>query len=205
MSTTTTGPTAVIKALPAAAATRRVHVRDRVEGAVYVGRPAPRAGLAGSPFANPYRVDVDGSREAVVGLYRDWLLGQPRLLDRLHELHGKPLACWCGPGEACHADVLVELVEAEATLREIVAAGVRVEIAGDRLRLHPATPEAEIDAMIVDRVRSHKAGLLALLRTVPPLPDARETWLAALDRLAETREIPPAILAAARAARVKWA
>lgn len=29
------------------------------------------------------------------------------------ELRGKNLACWCKPGEPCHADVLLELANAE--------------------------------------------------------------------------------------------
>jgi hypothetical protein len=31
------------------------------------------------------------------------------ILDRLHELRGCNLACWCPIGEPCHADVLLEL------------------------------------------------------------------------------------------------
>lgn len=31
------------------------------------------------------------------------------ILDNLHELKGKNLACWCAPGEPCHADTLLEL------------------------------------------------------------------------------------------------
>lgn len=30
-------------------------------------------------------------------------------LDKLKELRGKNLACWCHPGEACHGDVLLEM------------------------------------------------------------------------------------------------
>jgi len=30
-------------------------------------------------------------------------------LDKVKELRGKNLACWCKPGAACHADVLLEL------------------------------------------------------------------------------------------------
>lgn len=32
----------------------------------------------------------------------------------LHELRGKNLACWCKPGTPCHADVLLQLANAEA-------------------------------------------------------------------------------------------
>lgn len=31
------------------------------------------------------------------------------IIARLPELRGKNLACWCKPGEPCHADVLLEL------------------------------------------------------------------------------------------------
>lgn len=33
-------------------------------------------------------------------------------MDLVHELRGKNLACWCKPGEPCHADVLLELANA---------------------------------------------------------------------------------------------
>ncbi len=31
------------------------------------------------------------------------------ILESLHELQGKDLACWCKEGEPCHADVLLEI------------------------------------------------------------------------------------------------
>lgn len=34
------------------------------------------------------------------------------ILDRLPSLRGKNLACWCKPGQPCHADVLLELANA---------------------------------------------------------------------------------------------
>lgn len=30
--------------------------------------------------------------------------------DRHRDLEGKNLACWCKPGDACHADVLLEFI-----------------------------------------------------------------------------------------------
>ena len=36
-----------------------------------------------------------------------------RLSADLHELRGKDLACWCKPGEPCHADVLIEVANQE--------------------------------------------------------------------------------------------
>jgi hypothetical protein len=84
-------------------------------GAVYVGRP--------TRFGNPFPADYFG-RERAVTLYRQWLAGgdhlgyanagqrRRRILDGLPELAGRDLACWCPPGEACHADVLLELAAA---------------------------------------------------------------------------------------------
>lgn len=101
--------------------TRVVHVRDNVEGAVYIGRAMSHLGLSVSPFRNPYRIGQDGGREACIQYYRDDLMkftGHNSLLPRLPELRGKPLACWCRHdgekrtrGKGCHGDVLVELLE----------------------------------------------------------------------------------------------
>lgn len=52
--------------------------------------------------------------EAAVDLYRYALSNGvdpwfERLRSQLPELRGKDLACWCKPGDSCHADVLLEL------------------------------------------------------------------------------------------------
>jgi hypothetical protein len=52
-----------------------------------------------------------------VETYRAWLrssLDHPVARTRLNiaALHGKNLACWCGPDEPCHADVLLEFANA---------------------------------------------------------------------------------------------
>lgn len=181
---------------------RVIHWRDRGRhgNVTYVGRAMPRQGLAGSPFANPYRVDVDGTRADVVEKYRHWLLGQPTLVDRLRELRGRTLACWCHP-QPCHADVLIELVDADAVLDELKAAGLSVEAREGRLRLSPAS---RVNEALRSRVAAHKPAILSLLATRPALPDATETWLAAVDRLAAQQEVPPDVLAALKAAKVKW-
>lgn len=36
---------------------------------------------------------------------------------RLKELRGRDLACWCKPGEHCHADMLIELANGETGAR----------------------------------------------------------------------------------------
>jgi hypothetical protein len=52
-------------------------------------------------------------RQQAARLYRDHLGANPGLVAaaRRH-LAGRDLACWCRPGEPCHADVLLALVNA---------------------------------------------------------------------------------------------
>jgi len=77
--------------------------RPRVpESAVYVGR--------GTPWGNPFRVKVHG-RERALELFREYLRGRPELVERARrELAGQDVACWCQPGEDCHADVWLAVV-----------------------------------------------------------------------------------------------
>jgi hypothetical protein len=81
--------------------TRVVHCK-REPCDVYIGRP--------SKWGNPFRVGPDGTRQEVIAKYRAWIVQQPKLMRALSELAGKTLGCWCKP-EACHGDVLVELIE----------------------------------------------------------------------------------------------
>ena len=76
-----------------------VHARNGFD--VYIGRP--------SKWGNPFIIGVHGSREEVVGLYRNWILNIDELLEDLPELIGKRLGCHCSP-KACHGNILVELV-----------------------------------------------------------------------------------------------
>jgi len=89
-------------------------------GTVYVGRP--------TRFGNPYRAGEPRgdlpplTAGQAVTRHRRWLESRdsqpPRGVDRavilasLHELRGRDLACWCPPGEPCHADVLLEMANA---------------------------------------------------------------------------------------------
>jgi len=74
---------------------------------VYIGRP--------SPWGNPYS-HKNGTKaqfkvatiEEAIEKYREYLLSNPELMDKLSELRGKTLGCWCKPGP-CHGDVLLEL------------------------------------------------------------------------------------------------
>lgn len=59
-----------------------------------------------SAWGNPFEMPADGDRDTVIGNYRDhYLPHKPSLLERLPELRGKALGCWCAP-EPCHGDVL---------------------------------------------------------------------------------------------------
>ena len=78
--------------------------------AVYVGWAMPRRGFKASPFGNPFKVGPARTREQAIRDYRRWLMAQPELVERARrELAGKVLGCWCKP-DACHGDVLAELV-----------------------------------------------------------------------------------------------
>lgn len=82
---------------------------------VYIGRAVPRSGLKASEWGNPFVIGKDGTRLEVISKYRLWLASQPALVERLPELKGKVLGCWCAP-EACHGDVLAELAN-QSTLQ----------------------------------------------------------------------------------------
>ncbi len=86
----------------------RYHHEHRVPpGAVYVGRP--------TKWGNPVRVTradrASPERErAILARYEAHVRARPDLMAALGELRGRDLACYCAP-LACHADVLLRLVE----------------------------------------------------------------------------------------------
>lgn len=84
-----------------------------------------------SRFGNPFKWNkhkVEGWTEAqhkawAVEQFREWLMGEmigkhypekkKYILDHLHDLRGKNLACYCKPDEPCHADVLLKLANTQ--------------------------------------------------------------------------------------------
>ena len=87
---------------------------------IYVGRPGPW----GNPFDWQDEVNPnfgDGLAKALCKIrFEDWLGGnlegvehlldrQQWILNHIHELRGKNLACWCNGGQSCTADVLLKL------------------------------------------------------------------------------------------------
>jgi len=82
-------------------------------------------------WGNPFKVGEDGTAAECVDLYRALLAGFTCLTCRAEmelqtksravvvacreELRGKNLACWCRADKPCHADVLLEVANAEPT------------------------------------------------------------------------------------------
>jgi len=75
-------------------------------------------------WGNPFVVCGDRTQGEAVGAFRIWLTtegvtaGIPErkqwILDHLHEIRGKNLACWCKAVHPCHADVLLKLANSDA-------------------------------------------------------------------------------------------
>jgi len=110
---------------------RRTKGWRKPSGVIVVARP--------SRWGNPFRVadciesgfadNENQARGVVVRAFADWLRGNrwadgsgPAADDRhaaylasIHELAGRDLACWCPLDQPCHADVLLELANQEAT------------------------------------------------------------------------------------------
>lgn len=65
---------------------------------------------------------VCASTRQAVELYRNYLesdFGDDLYWDAKEQLRGKNLACWCKPGDPCHADVLLEIANESATERKV--------------------------------------------------------------------------------------
>jgi hypothetical protein len=67
-----------------------------------------------SIWANPFKIDKNGTREDVIAKYeayiREKLNKDSTLVEELLKLKGKTLGCWCHP-DPCHGDVLIKLIE----------------------------------------------------------------------------------------------
>ncbi len=87
---------------------------------VYVGRAGVvfvdgvRFPPTASPFANPFKIGKDGTRDDVLRKFRDYMTGRlessPALIAELLTLRDKHLGCWCAP-EPCHGHILLELID----------------------------------------------------------------------------------------------
>ncbi len=80
-------------------------------------------------FGNPFLVSEERTPAEAVTAFRFWLTvdgctaGIPErkriILDDLHKLRGKNLACYCKEGNPCHADVLLELANLHAAAHSL--------------------------------------------------------------------------------------
>jgi len=63
-----------------------------------------------SKWGNPFKITPEVTREKAVEMFEDYLQEMPRYeRDKfLAPLRGKHLGCWCRPGSACHADILLK-------------------------------------------------------------------------------------------------
>lgn len=72
-------------------------------GAIYIGR--------GSFWGNPFVIGKDGDRNEVCEKHAQYLRNQVTSgmvsLERLADLHGKDLVCFCAPAR-CHGDTLTK-------------------------------------------------------------------------------------------------
>ena len=65
-----------------------------------------------SDWGNPFEIPGDGDRDAVCSSYEIFFPRKFSLHNRLDELRGKVLGCWCYP-DRCHGDYLVAQVESD--------------------------------------------------------------------------------------------
>jgi hypothetical protein len=76
--------------------------------AVYIGRP--------SIWGNPFHIDNNDptkTRELAVEAHKKWLFNGPNpVLNKIPQLKGKDLVCYCAP-LACHGDILLEIANKE--------------------------------------------------------------------------------------------
>ncbi len=90
---------------------RVINIKSNEPFDVYIGRRQWRGKevFPASPWANYFPVKRYGRDEAI-RRYEEKIRRSPALLERLPELEGKTLGCWCKPAP-CHGDVLLRLIE----------------------------------------------------------------------------------------------
>jgi hypothetical protein len=87
---------------------------------VYIGRKGivfinnVRFPKQDSIWCNPFKIDKNNNREQVLEKYEKYIIERLEkdddLKEKLKELKGKQLGCWCCP-EKCHGDILRKLIE----------------------------------------------------------------------------------------------
>lgn len=89
--------------------TKRVSVKSGKHYDIYIGRPS----IWGNPYSSKpskYAKEIVNNKREAIEKYKNYILNNPELLEKLNELRGKTIACWCKENEKCHGDVLIELI-----------------------------------------------------------------------------------------------
>lgn len=82
-----------------------------------IGRPS----IWGNPYSHKegtLAIYKTNSREESINKYREYLLNNEELMNKLPELEGKVLGCWCKP-KPCHGDIIIELLNRRIDLEKI--------------------------------------------------------------------------------------
>lgn len=81
--------------------------------------------LKQSDWANTFKLsDYNNSLEEVLKRYEYWMRNERQdLMERLPELQGKRLGCWCKPNP-CHGDVLIRLLAEHNKAKQAVVHGI---------------------------------------------------------------------------------
>ena len=68
--------------------------------------------VRGTRWGNPFQVGVHAQdRVEAVRLFIEYIDRHPELVaDARVMLAGRPLMCWCGPDQPCHADIWLQVV-----------------------------------------------------------------------------------------------
>jgi hypothetical protein len=86
--------------------TKVINLNTSAEPYCYIGR--------GSPFGNPFRIGVGGTREEVIEKYRRYFYARiaedKQFKEDVLSLKGKILGCFCKP-LPCHGDIVVEYLD----------------------------------------------------------------------------------------------
>jgi hypothetical protein len=90
--------------------TKRVSIKSGKPYDVYIGRPS----VFGNPWSSKpskYTDNIVSSKKEAIEKYRQYLLNSPKLLEKIEELRGKTIACWCDEKSKCHGDVIIEILK----------------------------------------------------------------------------------------------
>ncbi len=87
---------------------------------IYIGRALTMGGwnLEESKWHNPFKLtDYNNDVNLVLEKYETYLRSNKELMDKIFELKGKILGCFCKP-KPCHGDILIKILGEEIKKRE---------------------------------------------------------------------------------------